>query len=67
MKPFWRWLLRKPRFQAVIVGMESKNVSDLPFVQFRTEEQAIEWVLKMNGKVNPRDMPLTMYGYEEIQ
>lgn len=61
----WRRRFGPHRYEAVIVGGASGNVTRLTFVRFRTEEAAQAWVAQMN-----RDQAAT-YGthfeYREIE
>jgi hypothetical protein len=62
--PWWK-KLRRYRYQAVIIGLESGNETVLPFVRFRSVEQADEWVTRMNkaAEVHP---PLTAFDWQPI-
>lgn len=64
MAAWWRRWFGRYRYEAVIVGEESGNVTRLEFVRFRTEEAAQAWVAQMN-----RDEATTFsthYEYREI-
>lgn len=52
----------------VIRGLESGNVTELPFLTFTTEDEAKIWVGRMNARKSEWDPipPLTEFGYEEI-
>ncbi len=61
MKPFWR---RRPRYQVVIVGMESGNRTPISFLVFKKESDAIAWCDAANER---EDLGLTRWQYEEIR
>lgn len=59
-----RLMVRWHRWEAVIVGLESGHVSDLPFVRFRHERDAQAWVARMNASHTGRDQHgLTVFDY----
>ncbi len=61
MNPF-----RRPRYEAVILGTESGNVTHLPFVRFRLERDAETWCQRMNATMKDTN-PLTIFDYVEIE
>lgn len=58
----WR---HRPRWLVVIVGLESGNVTELPFMAFTDEEKARAWAEKMNARHN--QLGLTVYEAREIR
>ncbi len=58
-------MLRRPRYRAVVDGLESGNRTRLDFVTFRTRKAAQRWVDDMNARhVGPQ--PLARYEVEEL-
>lgn len=60
--PVW---MRRDRYQAVIVGLESGNRLPLSLMRFKTEQDAYAWCLRMNQALGDH-LPLTRWTYEEI-
>lgn len=59
--------LRWYRWSVIIVGIESRHRSALPFIRFRHEHQAREWCRRMNEATNAHDdNPLTFYTPEPL-
>ncbi len=48
MAEWWRRRFGRHQYEGVIVGDESGNVTPLPFVRFRTLDDAQSWVARMN-------------------
>ena len=61
---FVRRLRRRPRWEAVIIGQESRHVLPLPFLAFKTEDEALMWAVKMNAK-DRKPLGLTVFGYRK--
>ena len=59
----WR---KKPRWIVVIVGQESGNVTELPFLACVREEDAKAWVDRLNSESWDKDLGLTVYDYREV-
>lgn len=59
---------KRAHYRVVIRGLESGNVTELPFLTFTTEDEAKIWVGRMNARKSEWDPipPLTEFGYEEI-
>lgn len=60
---------RRHRYIGIIRGLESGNVTHLPWMTFATEDEAEMWADRMNDdryKLDPSFPPLTRYGYEPI-
>lgn len=62
-----RWFRRhRTHYRVTVIGMESGNVTRLPFLTFTKEEKAKQWVDRMNARHPDVDPPLTRYSYEAI-
>jgi hypothetical protein len=61
-------LWRRAHYVVIIRGLESGNVTRLPFLTFTTEGEARVWVERMNAEKGAWDPapPLTEYAYEVI-
>jgi hypothetical protein len=62
------WFRKRPNYRIVIRGLESGNVTLLPWLTFTTEDEAKVWVERMNEKKSQWDPvpPLTRFDYEEF-
>lgn len=60
------WLTRwRKQWTIAIVGQESGNVSLLPFLRFRTREQAERWIAEQSREYT-EGSPLTAYEPREL-
>jgi hypothetical protein len=60
--------IRRARYQVIIKGLESGNITRLPWLRFATEEEARHWADRLNASKEVFDTPdpLTRFEYEVI-
>lgn len=59
-------MFRRNHYRVIIRGLESGNVTRLPFLEFTTEGVVKKWVDEANGRFRDHHPPLIRYEYEEI-
>jgi hypothetical protein len=60
----FRWY----RWEAILIGQESGNITVVNWVRFRKEEDMEAWAKKMNDaeRRTTAGKPLTLWGYQPI-